>query len=121
MYINGNDTTDKWLRFNSSWDGSGSERLQIRGSDGFTNINGACYIADYTTIRPVVNDRWTYDHSTSPLTVTNQTGTETTLNDPQPILDLCRQGVGVLHLEQELRLNYVDMKIQVQIHGQEWI
>ncbi len=28
IYVNGNDTTDKWLRFNSSWDGSGSERLQ---------------------------------------------------------------------------------------------
>jgi hypothetical protein len=43
IYINGNDTTDKWLRFNSSWDGSGSERLQIRGSDGYTNINGGLY------------------------------------------------------------------------------
>ena len=78
-YINGNDTTDKWLRFNSSWDGSGSERLQIRGSDGYTNINGGLYIADYTTIRPIVNDRGSYNHALAPLTITNQTPTSATV------------------------------------------
>ena len=94
MYINGNDTTDKWLRFNSSWDGLGSERLQIRGSDGYTNINGGLYIADYTTIRPIVGDRGSYNHALAPLTITNQTVTGTTLNDSLPVLNLCRQGLG---------------------------
>ena len=94
MYINGNDTTEKWLRFNSSWDGAGSERLQIRGSDGYTNINGGLYIADYTTIRQIVNDRGGYNHASAPLTITNQTATGTTLNDSLPILNICRQGVG---------------------------
>ena len=50
MYINGNDTTERWLRFNSSWDGSGTERLQIRGSDGYTNINGGCSISNGCSI-----------------------------------------------------------------------
>ncbi len=73
-----------------------------------TNSNGTMYntsfcnvgigtinnISSKITINDIVNDRWTYDHSTSPLTVTNQTGTGTTINDPQPILNLCRQGVG---------------------------
>jgi hypothetical protein len=31
IYMNRNDTSERWLRFNSSWDGTGSERLQIRG------------------------------------------------------------------------------------------
>ena len=39
MYINGNDTTNKRLIFNSSWDGAGSERLTIRGNDGNVGIS----------------------------------------------------------------------------------
>jgi hypothetical protein len=54
---------------------------------GVSNI-----ISSKLTINDIVNDRWTYDHSTSPLTITNQTATGTTINDPQPILNLCRQG-----------------------------
>jgi hypothetical protein len=94
MYINGYDTSEKWLRFNSSWDGTGSERLQIRGSDGYTNINGGLYIADYTTIRNIVNDRSSYNHALAPLTITNQTISGTTLNDSLPVLNICRQGLG---------------------------
>jgi hypothetical protein len=44
------------------------------------------------TINNIVGDRWTCDHSTAPLTITNRTATGTTINDPQPILNLCRQG-----------------------------
>ncbi len=48
MYINGSDTTNKTLRFNSSGDSSGSERLQIRGSDGYTIFTGNMQIASST-------------------------------------------------------------------------
>ena len=97
IYINGNDNAERWLRFNSSWDSTGNERLQIRGTDGYTKINGALYIADYTTIRPIVNDRGSYDHALAPLTITNQTPTSATvLNDSLPVLNLCRQGTGMV-------------------------
>jgi hypothetical protein len=66
-------------------------RLTGSGNLGIGTINN---IISKITINDIVNDRWTYDHSTSPLTVTNQTATGTTINDPQPILNLCRQGVG---------------------------
>ena len=46
------------------------------------------------TILNQVSDRWTYDHSLAPLTITNQTTTGTTLNDTKEVLNLCRQGVG---------------------------
>ena len=57
-------------------------------------VNGSCYIDGNTTIRPIVNDRNNYDHSTCPLTITNQTISGTTLNDSLPVLNLCRQGFG---------------------------
>lgn len=41
MYRNGNDTTDRSLRFNRCWDGSGSEILRIRGNEGYAHINVA--------------------------------------------------------------------------------
>jgi hypothetical protein len=40
MFINGNDTTNRLFRFNSGWDGLGTDRLTIAW-DGTTNINGA--------------------------------------------------------------------------------
>ena len=49
MYINGNDTTDRQLRFNSSWDGSGTEILQIRGSDGYATFSGNMQIGSKTS------------------------------------------------------------------------
>jgi hypothetical protein len=48
MYINGSDTTNKTLRFNSSDDSSGIERLQIRGSDGYTIFTGNMHIGSST-------------------------------------------------------------------------
>jgi hypothetical protein len=50
IYMNGNDTTDRYLRFNNSWSGTQSEFLQIRGSDGFTAINGATNISGLLTV-----------------------------------------------------------------------
>jgi hypothetical protein len=38
MYINGADTTDKYLRLNNSLDGTGTDRFIIRGSDGNVGI-----------------------------------------------------------------------------------
>ena len=55
---------------------------------------GTLYVGQATTIRAIVNDRGSYDHSQAPLTITNQTVTGTTLNDSLPVLNLCRQGVG---------------------------
>ncbi len=46
-----------------------------------------------------MNDRWTYEHPASPLIVTNQTAIGTTINDPQPILNLCRQGASGVSYE----------------------
>ncbi len=48
--MNGNDTVDRWLRFNSSWDASGTERLQINGSNGQMNINGNTFISGNLSI-----------------------------------------------------------------------
>ena len=43
----------------------------------------------------IVSDRNSYDHSLSPMTITHQTPTSSTvLNDPQPILHLCRQSTS---------------------------
>ena len=36
----------------------------------------------------------TYENSTALLTITNQTATGITTNEPQPILSLCRQGAS---------------------------
>ena len=49
IYMNGNDTSERWLRFNNSWSGTGSEFLQIRGSDGYTAINGHTSISGFLT------------------------------------------------------------------------
>jgi hypothetical protein len=38
IYMNGNDT-ERWLRFNNSWSAALTEYIQIRGTDGQTNIN----------------------------------------------------------------------------------
>jgi hypothetical protein len=57
--------------------------LVLQPSGGNVGIGTTNNISSKITINDIVNDRWTYDHSTSPLTITNQTGTGTTLNDPQ--------------------------------------
>jgi hypothetical protein len=72
--------------------GGGNAKMSI-SSSGNVAIGTINNISSKLTINDIVVDRWLYDHSTSPLTVTNQTPTGTTLNDPQPILNLCRQGV----------------------------
>jgi len=41
MYISGNDTTNKTLRFNNSWSGSSTDYLTIKGSDGNLGIGVA--------------------------------------------------------------------------------
>jgi hypothetical protein len=38
MYSQGNDTTNKLLRFNSTWDGTGSDRMVINGTTGAVGI-----------------------------------------------------------------------------------
>ena len=55
IYITGNDTFDKCLRFNSSCDTTGLDRLQIRGSDGYTNINGSCSILNDLNVTGTIN------------------------------------------------------------------
>ena len=55
IYITGNDTVDKCLRFNSSCDTTGLDRLKIRGSDGYTNINGGCRILNDLTVDGTIN------------------------------------------------------------------
>ena len=73
--------------------GGGNAKMSI-SSSGNIGIGVITNISSKLTINDIVIDRWTYDHSTSPLTITNQTTTGTTLNDPQPILNLCRQGLN---------------------------
>jgi hypothetical protein len=54
---------------------------------------GTNTIPSTLTVAPEVVDRSTYNHGTAPLTVTQQTATTSTLlNDPQPVLNICRQG-----------------------------
>ena len=38
MYLQGNDTTNRLLRFNSSWDGGGTDRLVINGTNGNVGV-----------------------------------------------------------------------------------
>ena len=68
-----------------------AERLRIL-NDGFVGI-GTNVAPSRLTILSQVVERSTYNHGLAPCTITNQTATATaTLNDPQPILNLCRQG-----------------------------
>ena len=63
-------------------------------NDGTVGI-GTNVAPSRLTILSQVVDRSTYNHGLAPCTVTNQTATSTTtLNDPQPILNLCRQGTA---------------------------
>ncbi len=65
--------------------------LTVR-SDGSVGI-GTTVAISTLTILSQVNDRDTYNHGLAPLTITNQTATSSTiLNDPQPVINLCRQG-----------------------------
>jgi hypothetical protein len=70
-----------------------TERMRI---DSSGNISiGTTNISSRLTINNIVEDRHTLDHSLSPMTITHQTRTSSTvLNDPQPILHLCRQGTA---------------------------
>ena len=98
MYLQGSDTTNRLLRFNSSWDATGgTDRLVINGANGNVGIAtlSTSTISSRLTINDIVVDRGTFDHSESPLTITHQTATSTTvLNDPKAVLHLCRQGTG---------------------------
>jgi hypothetical protein len=56
IYMNGSDTTDKCLRFNSTWNGvAGNERLLIK-SDGTTTLNGALTINETTGTQASTNN-----------------------------------------------------------------
>jgi len=49
----------------------------------------------YVYINDIINDRNTYDHTTAPLSIFNQTPTSTSaLNDPLPVLNMGRQGTS---------------------------
>lgn len=90
--INGNDTSSKLLRFNASWDNSGSDRMTIDYA-GNVSINTGD-ISSRLTVNNLVSDRSSYDHSQAVATFTNQTTTGGVYNDPKPVLNLCRQGQG---------------------------
>lgn len=70
----------------------------IRSSGNIKSISSSINTTDSTsslTINNIVIDRNNFDHSSCPLTITHQTPTsDITLNDPQPILNLCRQGTS---------------------------
>jgi Chaperone of endosialidase len=75
----------------------------ITASAGLTSTAGATTLGTttigLTTVNPVVVDRNSFDHSTSPVTITNNTPTTTsgpTLSGVLPVLHLCRQGAGGL-------------------------
>jgi hypothetical protein len=74
----------------SKWITSGTNIYFSTGNVGIGTITPSSKI----TINDIVYERGAYDHSTSPLTITNQTATGVTINDPQSILNLCRQGSG---------------------------
>jgi hypothetical protein len=74
-----------------------NERMRIldNGDVGLSSPNMTNLISSRLTVNDIVNDRWTYNHNTSPATITNQTPTgSTVINDPVPILNICRQGGG---------------------------
>jgi hypothetical protein len=93
MYINGTDT-NKTLRFNSSWDASGVDRLQIRGSDGYAIFSGNMQIGSVTnsasliignnsgatslTLTDIANAVWKMDTANLRLNFYNDTTTSQT-------------------------------------------
>ena len=113
-----NGTTDYSLLGTLDTDGASNTRIVVSGNtrSGFagnieyyststgnhifytTNTNVEkmrLYSTGNLNVNTIVIDRGTYDHSTAPLTATHQTPTSNIsayLNDPQPILNLCRQG-----------------------------
>ena len=75
---------------------SATERMRItnNGNIGIAILTTST-ISSKLTINDIVVDRSSFDHSESPLTITHQTATSTTvLNDPKSVLHLCRQGTG---------------------------
>jgi hypothetical protein len=73
--------------------GGVSERMRI-DTRGFVAVGSSTAFGRFTVNNEVI-DRFTFDHSGAPVTITNQTPTSATvLNDPQPIIHLCRQGTA---------------------------
>jgi len=64
MHINGNDTTNRLLRFNASWDGSGTDRLTIN-YNGNINVSGN-----------IINQYWRLANDSDYLRLYNSAGTE---------------------------------------------
>jgi hypothetical protein len=63
MYLVGSDTTQRNLRFNSSWDTAGLDRLQIRGNDGYATFLGSMQIGSGTTNASLIIGNSTNDTS----------------------------------------------------------
>lgn len=70
-------------------------KILDNGNIGLSCSNLTNLISSRLTVNSIVNDRWTYNHNTSPATITNQTPTgASVINDPVPVLNICRQGGG---------------------------
>jgi hypothetical protein len=54
MYISGNDTNSRLLRFNSGWDTNGTDRMTINGANGNVNMSNELYVAGNTNLRNTV-------------------------------------------------------------------
>lgn len=80
-----------------------STNLDITGNANILGLTYTGYIGIGTTnsvskltINPIVVDRYNFNHSNAVATLTHQTPTSTTtLNDPKPIIHLCRQGTSI--------------------------
>ena len=71
-----------------------NERMRIK-SNGYVGI-GTTDPKSLLTINtpPTVTDPISFDYSSCPLTITNTNTTGSTINDPKPVLFLCRNGVA---------------------------
>ena len=74
--------------------GNGGEKMRIK-SNGYVGI-GTTDPKSLLTINtpPTVTDPISFDYSSCPLTITNTNTTGSTINDPKPVLFLCRNGVA---------------------------
>ena len=82
------------IRFKTVGSNSGPlERMRIMGS-GNVGI-GTTSPSSKLTVNQIPEHRSSYDHSLAPMTITNRTVTSnTTLNDPQHVLNLAREGTS---------------------------
>jgi hypothetical protein len=74
-----------------------TERMRIleNGNVGLSCTNITNAISSRLNVNDIVNDRRTYNHNTSPATITNQTATgSTVINNPVPVLNICHQAGG---------------------------